>query len=151
MTRMGRLPLQQMHPGAMRTMVSQAGTTSPKDGEPSGKPSRIRAVRCPASSTPAIAASRRAALGPVTSVTGMQVMRAATDAGGKRWRAEGSDVLLAELAGLDAQLLELAVEVGALQSGFFGNPGHAATFACQVMLEIGALESIARFAQGQVE
>ena len=49
------------------------------------------------------------------------------------------------------QLLELAVEVGALEPRFFGHPGHGAAFLLQVELEIGFFERVARLAQGFVE
>ena len=52
---------------------------------------------------------------------------------------------------LHAQLLELAVKMGAFQSGALGDPGHAAAFALKMMLEVGALEGVAGFAQRQVE
>lgn len=67
-TRMGRLPVQQMQPGAMRTMVSHGGRFASKGDEPVGKPSRITAVGTPFCSAPAIVPSRRAAVAPVTRV-----------------------------------------------------------------------------------
>ena len=50
------------------------------------------------------------------------------------------------LGQVDAQLLELAVQVGALQSGALGHAGHAAMLAVQMVLEVGALEGLAGFA-----
>ena len=69
--------------------------------------------------------------------------------GGRTGRAHPP--LLGQLARLDAELLELAVQVGALEAGFFGHARHAAAFAAQVMFEVHALEGVARFAQRQVE
>src|SRR6185369_8399443 len=62
-----------------------------------------------------------------------------------------ADLFLAALAELDVELLQLAVEVGALQPGALGQLGHVAAFQPQVMLEIEFLESIARFAQRLVK
>ena len=62
-----------------------------------------------------------------------------------------SVILARPIARFQAELLELAVEVGAFQAGTFGHAGHAAVFAHQVVLEIGALEGVARFPQRQVE
>src|SRR5690606_3906747 len=53
--------------------------------------------------------------------------------------------------GFYAQLLELAIQVGALEAGLFGYPRHAVVFAAQVVLEIDALEFVAGVAQGLVE
>src|ERR1700712_2531070 len=86
-----------------------------------------------------MACSRAPADGPVTSV-------AVTGA-----RMASSGVFLAQLAGFDAQLLELAVQVGTLEAGLFGDAGHGTAFAAQVVLEIHALEGVARLAQRQVE
>lgn len=52
---------------------------------------------------------------------------------------------------LHAKLLELAIQMRALQPRTLCNPGHTAAFANQVMLEISALERVARFAQRQLE
>src|SRR6185369_4477162 len=59
-----------------------------------------------------------------------------------------ADLFLAALAELDVELLQLAVEVGALQPGALGQLGHVAAFQPQVMLEIEFLESIARLRSG---
>jgi hypothetical protein len=45
------------------------------------------------------------------------------------------------------QLLELAVQVGALQAGLFGHPRHRAAFLGQVKFEVRLLERVARLAQ----
>jgi hypothetical protein len=66
-------------------------------------------------------------------------------------RGRAAALAVGALGQVDAQLLELAVQVRALQAGLLGDPGHAAVLARQVMLEIGALERVARLAQRQVE
>src|SRR5690606_16359687 len=52
---------------------------------------------------------------------------------------------------VDAELLELAVKVGALEPGAFGHAGHAALLPGQVKLEVGTFEGVACLAQRQVE
>jgi hypothetical protein len=48
-----------------------------------------------------------------------------------------------------AKRLELAVEVGAFEPGFFRDARHAALFAGEMMHEVGALKGVARLAQRQ--
>jgi hypothetical protein len=55
------------------------------------------------------------------------------------------------LAQIDTELLELAVQVGALQPGLLRHARHAAILARKVILEVGPLERIARIPQGDVE
>ncbi len=50
-----------------------------------------------------------------------------------------------------AQLLEFAVQMGALQAGLVGHTGHGAVFTRQVVFEVGLLELVPGFAQGLVE
>src|ERR1043166_3551473 len=64
-------------------------------------------------------------------------------------RAPGSFVQL--LGDLDAELLELAVKMRTLQADAVRHPAHVAAFSGDVMLEVHALEGVARFAQRQVE
>ena len=52
---------------------------------------------------------------------------------------------------VDSKLLELAIEVGALQAGFFGHAGHAAAFLRKVKFEVALLERIACHTQRAVE
>ena len=52
---------------------------------------------------------------------------------------------------LDAELLELAVQVRALQPDAVGHLAHVRAFARDVILEVHALERVARLAQLQVE
>jgi hypothetical protein len=51
----------------------------------------------------------------------------------------------------NAELLQLAVEVGALEPNAVGDAGHVALLAPDVMQEILLLELLAGVAQGQVE
>ena len=51
---------------------------------------------------------------------------------------------------VDAELLELAVQVRAFQAGLLGDAGHRAAFLGQVKLEIALLEGIAGLAQRAV-
>ena len=66
---------------------------------------------------------------------------------GGAWTASrpGGSALAAALAGADAQLLELAVEVGALHPGTFRDPGHVAPFLAQDVFEIELLEGVPGF------
>src|SRR5690606_26148797 len=52
---------------------------------------------------------------------------------------------------VDAELLELAVEMGALEPGALGHPRHAALLARKMVLEVDALEGVARLAQRHLE
>src|SRR5690606_9868177 len=105
---------------------------------PSGTPSMSTAIGVAGSLAMAwaIRASRASALVPVTRWVGI---------------GSGSATATNQLGRFNAQLLELAVQVGALEAGPFGDPRHAAPFAHQMMFEIGALERVARFAQRQFE
>src|SRR4051812_40297251 len=116
---------------------------------PSDKPSRMMTLDTPDCSKPAMALSRAPARGPVTSQVGTGALVAMAPAACET--VTGSDALLCQLARLDAQLLELAVQVGTFEAGFFRHARHAAAFAAQVVLEIHALKSVARLAQRQVE
>src|SRR6476646_3440005 len=51
----------------------------------------------------------------------------------------------------DVQLLELAIEMGALEPGLFGDLAHVALLAPEQLLEIDPLEGLARLAQRQLE
>ena len=64
-------------------------------------------------------------------------------------RRPGSTALVARE--VDAELLELAVEVRALEAGLLGDAGHAAVLAREVKFEVALLERIARFAQRPIE
>src|SRR5690606_40397442 len=59
--------------------------------------------------------------------------------------------LVAALRYPDAQLLELAVEMRALEPHALGHAAHVAALEPQMVLEIHPLEGIARLAQRQVE
>ena len=50
-----------------------------------------------------------------------------------------------------AQLLELAVQVGALQAGLLGHAGHGAALVGEVELEVGLLKGVAGLAQRAVQ
>ncbi len=52
---------------------------------------------------------------------------------------------------LDAELLELAIQVRALQPDAVGDLAHVGALARDVILEVQALERVARLAQLQVE
>ena len=65
-------------------------------------------------------------------------MRASSD--GTAMPAGSLGTLLAQLARLDTELLELAVQVGPLQARLFGHARHRAAFLGQVELEIAFLE-----------
>ena len=58
---------------------------------------------------------------------------------------------LAELARFDAELFELAVQVGALQTSTLRHACHAVIFATQMIFKINALELVTRFAQWQIQ
>src|SRR5712664_1365349 len=60
-------------------------------------------------------------------------------------------LLLGAARQLDAELLELAIEVGALQADPVGNAAHVAALATEVILEVHALEGIACLAQLAVQ
>ena len=51
----------------------------------------------------------------------------------------------------DTQLFELAVEVGTLEPGLFGNPAHVSTLPGDVVFEIHALEGITSIAKLSIE
>src|SRR6185369_17793850 len=51
----------------------------------------------------------------------------------------------------DGKLLQLAIEVRALQTRPFGHPAHVALLAPEQLLEIDPLERLARFPQRQLE
>src|SRR6185295_1629707 len=51
----------------------------------------------------------------------------------------------------DVELLELAVEVRALEPGLLGDAAHVALLAAEELLEVDTLERLARLAQRQVE
>ena len=51
---------------------------------------------------------------------------------------------------LDAELFQLAVQVRALEPDAVGDAAHVSAFLADVMLEINALECVARFAQRQI-
>src|SRR5471032_3563406 len=130
----------------MRITSTAAARASPSSKAsalpPSAKPSNIIAVATPACNAAAMAASRSPARPPLTSVVGVAL------------RSGAAAVLypfFRQLARLHAELLKLAVQMGALQAGLFGHARHAAAFAAQVVLEIHALEGVARLAQRQVE
>jgi hypothetical protein len=55
------------------------------------------------------------------------------------------------LAEIDAELLQLAVQVGAFEPRLFGHARHAAVLAREVILEVRALERVTRVAQRNVE
>jgi hypothetical protein len=55
------------------------------------------------------------------------------------------------LAEIDTELLQLAVQVGAFEPRLFGHARHAAVLAREVILEVRALERVARVAQRNVE
>src|SRR6185436_8755276 len=70
----------------------------------------------------------------------------------------GGAVLTSELRGVvdaarepDVELLQLAVEVGALEPRPLRNLAHVALLAAQELLEVDALEGLARLAQRQLE
>jgi hypothetical protein len=67
-----------------------------------------------------------------------------------RMQPSGSAFLVAS-ADTDAELLELAVQVGALQAGLLGQAGHVAAVDLQVVLEVQALEDLPGLPQGQIE
>ncbi len=50
------------------------------------------------------------------------------------------------LAVTDIELLELAIQMGALQTGSLRHPGHAAAFFLDQVFKIKPFESVARFA-----
>src|SRR6478752_7390838 len=52
---------------------------------------------------------------------------------------------------LDTELFEFAIQVGALQSHALGHPAHVRGLTADVVFEIHAFESVARFAQRQVQ
>src|SRR6185436_877678 len=52
---------------------------------------------------------------------------------------------------IDPELLQLAIEMRALQARLLGDPGHAAVLLREVELEIALLERIASLAQRPVE
>src|SRR5215472_2022329 len=73
-----------------------------------------------------------------------------------RWpRAGAARALAGALVGppreTDVQLLELAIQVRALESGALGDAAHVALLLAQQLLEVDALEGFARFAQRQFE
>src|SRR5512142_1462213 len=51
----------------------------------------------------------------------------------------------------DIELLQLAVEVGALEPRFLGDLAHVALLATEQLLEVDALEGLARLAERQLE
>ena len=65
-------------------------------------------------------------------------------------RASAGDVL-ALARGPDAELLQLAVEVRALEADAVGHARHVALLAADVVQEVLLLELLARVAQRQVE
>lgn len=52
---------------------------------------------------------------------------------------------------MDAELFELAVQVGALKADFLRHFAHVVSFLGNVVFEIAAFQVFAQFAQGQVE
>ena len=60
-------------------------------------------------------------------------------------------LLLAAATDLDAELLQLAVEVGALKPRLLSDTRHVAALHLQVMLEVESLELVARLAQRLLE
>src|SRR5690349_15241006 len=52
---------------------------------------------------------------------------------------------------LYSERLELAIQVRALEAAFLRNARYRAVLEREVMLEVGALERLARVAQGQIE
>src|SRR6185437_1913532 len=63
----------------------------------------------------------------------------------------GSDRAALVAREVDAELLELPVQVRALEAGLLGDARHAAVFLGQVELEVALLEGVARLAQRAVE
>jgi hypothetical protein len=55
------------------------------------------------------------------------------------------------LAEIDAELLELAIQVSTLEPGFFRDARHAAVLTREVIFEVRALECVACVAQRNVE
>src|SRR3954469_1297811 len=53
--------------------------------------------------------------------------------------------------GVYAEPLQLAIQVRALEAAFFRDASDRAVLEREMMLEIGALERLARVAQGQIE
>src|SRR5689334_889275 len=51
----------------------------------------------------------------------------------------------------DVELLQLAVEMRALEAGLLGDLAHVALLAAEELLEVQPLERLARLAQGQLE
>src|SRR3977135_2844820 len=51
----------------------------------------------------------------------------------------------------DVELLQLSVQVGALEPGTLGHLAHVALLASEELLEVDALERLARLAQRQIE
>src|SRR5208282_6183146 len=69
------------------------------------------------------------------------------------WLLPGHDLpgLFVAAVELDAKLLKLAIEVGALQPDACRDPAHIAAFFHDVMLEVDAFKRVARLAQWQIK
>src|SRR5256885_12543391 len=66
--------------------------------------------------------------------------------------SRGSDrAVVAASRKSNVELLELAVEVRAFEAGLFGHLAHVRLLAAQKLLEIDALERLARFTQRHFE
>ncbi len=52
---------------------------------------------------------------------------------------------------VNAQLLELSVQVCSLEACFFGHTGHGAALVRQMEFKVGFFEGVTRLAQGAVE
>src|SRR5258706_1568237 len=66
-------------------------------------------------------------------------------------RATSGGAVLTAPRKADIELLQLAVEVGAFEPRLLGNLAHVALLAAEQLLEIDALERLARLAQRQLE
>ena len=90
--------------------------------------------------------------GPSTSLTG-RVLDLLADVPRRQGvrRAEVAALLTWSHSRRPAELAQLAVKVGTLQTGFFCYAGHGAAFADQVKFKIRFFKTVACFAQRAVE
>ena len=68
----------------------------------------------------------------------------------KSCRFNGSSVAALIARHVHAQLFEFAVQVRALQPGFFGYTRHGAAFVAQVKFKVSFFKAVARISQGAV-
>src|SRR3974390_2928646 len=81
-------------------------------------------------------------------LVGSRAVRAARSLCRRRVKALGAPGTAPQF---DAELLELAVQVRALEAGAVGNARHAVAFLGKLVLEVDALELVPRLAQRLVE